>query len=97
MPSGQSFRWQYLFEPDPSTRHTVVVGQSASLVQGRSAQPLVVHRMPLMQSASVVQSSTHAANVPQLKSVDEQPVVVQPQIPPGAFARQSPLGQCESR
>jgi hypothetical protein len=87
-----------LLLPVPSTRHTVVAGQPASLVHVRSAHPFVVQRMPLMQSVSVVQSSTHAANIPQLKSDEEQALLpVHPQIPPGAPARQSPLGQCEFR
>ena len=47
-----------------------------------------------MQSVSTVQSSTHAAKPPQLNVLDEHPLLgVHPQIPPGAFERQSPLGQ----
>lgn len=96
MPSGQSFRWQYLFVPLPSTRHTVVDGQPASLEHVRSAQPLVVQRMPVMQSASVTQSSTHAPNDPHV-NVDDEHALEHAQMPPGALARHSPLGHCEFR
>jgi hypothetical protein len=82
--------------PLPSTRHTVVATQSPSLMHDFNAQPDVVQRMPGMQSPSTLQSSTHAPNIMlQVKSLEGHPLPApHAQMPPGAFARHSPLAQC---
>lgn len=80
--AAQAGRWHV--EPP----QTYGAGQGEVLLQVRIAQrPVVVQRSAPPQSASVVQSRTHAAKLPHVVPLGQSPSVPQPlQTPPGAVA-----------